>query len=45
MGKSIRDFTTQEILEELLRRERTDNTFEKKSETVTSITLKFYKYE
>jgi hypothetical protein len=41
----IKDFTTQELLEELLRRERTDNSFEIKTETVSSITLKFYKYE
>lgn len=43
--KELKDFTTQEILEELLRREKTDNTFDKKSETVTSYTFKFYRYE
>lgn len=43
--KELKDFSTVEILEELLRRERTDNTFEIKTETVSSITLKFYKYE
>ena len=30
----IKDFTTQELLEELLRRERTDNSFEIKTETL-----------
>lgn len=43
--KELKDFSTIEILEELLRRERTDSSFEIKSETVSSITLKFYKYE
>lgn len=43
--KELKDFSTVEILEELLRRERTDNTFELKSKTVTSYTFKFYRYE
>lgn len=43
--KELKDFTTKELLNELLRRERIDNSFEIKTETVSSITLKFYKYE
>ena len=43
--KDLKDFTTQEILEELFRREKFDNTFELKNETVSSVTFKFFKYE
>ena len=41
--KELKDFTTNEILIELLKREKFDNSFELKSETVTSYTFKFYK--
>jgi hypothetical protein len=41
--KELKDYSTAEILEELLRREKSDFSFEKKSETNTSIIIKFYK--
>ena len=43
--KELKDFSTEEILEELLCRERTDNTFELKNSTLTSYTFKFYRYD
>ena len=41
--KELKDFTTEEILDELLRREKTDNMFDLKNETVSSYIFKFYK--
>lgn len=41
--KELKDFTTEEILEELLRREKSDNLFDLKLETSSSYTFKFYK--
>lgn len=41
--KELKDFTTEEILEELLRREKSDNLFDLKLETTSSYTFKFYK--
>ena len=38
-------FTTEEILNELRRRESTDNSFELIKETPTSYTFKFYRYD
>lgn len=41
--KELQEYTTQEILQELLRREKFDNSFDLKTETGTSYTFKFYK--
>ena len=43
MKKELKDFTTEEILNELLKREKIDNSFELKNETITSYTFKFYR--
>ena len=44
MEKDIKSFSTQEILEELVKRESKDNTFDLIKETPTSYTFKFYKF-
>ena len=41
----LADIKTIDILNELLRREPTDSTFELKSETPTSYVFKFYKFD
>lgn len=41
----LKDFSTEEILNELLRREKTDNSFELKNSTPSSYTIKFYRYD
>ncbi len=43
--KELKDFTTEELLNELLRREPTDSTFEMKTVTPTSYTFKFYRFD
>ena len=43
--KDLKDFTTEELLNELLKRESTDSSFELKNETPTSYTFKFYRYD
>ena len=43
--KELKDFTTQEILEEIIRRDKTgDSGFHLVSESVTSYTFKFWKF-
>ena len=43
--KEIKDFTTREILNELIRRDKEgDNEFHLMSESVTSYTFKFWKF-
>lgn len=43
--KELKDFSTQEILEELLIRDKAgDNRFHLTSESVTSYTFKFWKF-
>ena len=43
--KELKDFTTQEILEELVRRDKEDDSgFHLMSESVTSYTFKFWKF-
>jgi len=44
MMKELKDFTTSEILMELLRRDKEgDNNFHMMSESITSYTFKFWK--
>ena len=42
---TIQDFTTEELLNELLRREQEDSSYELIKETPTSYTFKFYRYD
>lgn len=43
--KDLKDFTIQEILEELIRRDQAgDNNFHLMSESVTNYTFKFWKF-
>ena len=42
---SIENYSTNEILNELLRRESTDNNFELIRKTPTSYTFKFYRFD
>ena len=43
-NSKLGQFTTAELLDELIYRERYDNDFELIKETPTSYTFKFYKY-
>lgn len=43
--KELKDFTTEELLNELLRREPTDSTFEMTTITPTYYTFKFYRFD
>jgi hypothetical protein len=46
MDKTLKDFTTREILNELVKRDKEgDPDFTLHNETVTSYTFKFWKYE
>lgn len=43
--KTLKDFTTQEILNELIRRDKNgDSNFHMMSESITSYTFKFWKF-
>jgi hypothetical protein len=42
MKTELKDFSTEEILIELIKREKTDNFIELKNKNVSSYTFKFY---